>query len=378
MAGLPVELDARGRLLVRLGLGWSTLVCVVWAVAVDGTRADWVDLGTAGTALSVLAALALPWGMRFPATVAAVAVVDVAVNQLSPTIAVAATLLAARVRVRPLLAAAVLNGVVLVVLLVAVPDRYVDVLFREGTTVALPTTLGLLLRTTGDRARAERARVAELELRRDADRREAVLAERLRLERELHDGLGHRVSLMVLALSGVDAQLDRDPALARELVHHVQGVGHEAMQELRAVVLDEQRPPDDWPVAVQDAVARVRAAGLPVDLHLDPPAGPLLDGRGTLVARVVAEGLNNVAVHAPGATTTVTVGPAGGVLTAAVENARPTRPPSVAVTAGTGLDRLRRDATAAGGELTAGPTAAGGYLLTLRLPVAAAHDEEAP
>jgi signal transduction histidine kinase len=378
MAGLPVELDARGRLLVRLGLGWSTLVCVVWALVADRTRADWVDPGTAGTLLGVLAALALPFGMRFPVAVAVLAVVDVTVSELSPTITVAAALLAARVRTRPLLAAVVLNSVVLLVLLVAVPDRVFDALFREGTTVALPTTLGLLLRTAGDRARAERARVAELELRRDADRREAVLAERLRLERELHDGLGHRVSLMVLALSGVDAQLDRDPALARELVHHVQGVGHEAMQELRAVVLDAQQPPADWSAAVRDSVARVRAAGLPVDLQLEPPGDPLLDGRGALVARVVAEGLSNVATHAPGARTTVTVGPDDGALTARVENARPPRPSDAVATAGTGLDRLRRDATQAGGELTAGPTASGGYLLTLRLPGPGTTEEEAP
>jgi signal transduction histidine kinase len=114
--------------------------------------------------------------------------------------------------------------------------------------------------------------------------------------------------------------------------------------------------------------ARLRAAGLPVDVHLDVPVPPSRTA-GTTAYRIVQEALTNVIKHAGHVATRVEVTRAGDLLDLRVTNDRPGAPPASLPSGGHGLPGIRRRAELFGGEVFAGPVPGGGYALraTLRL-----------
>ncbi|MFE6282397.1 sensor histidine kinase [Streptomyces sp. NPDC057877] len=115
-------------------------------------------------------------------------------------------------------------------------------------------------------------------------------------------------------------------------------------------------------------IERVRAAGTPVSVAVSLPPDPLPPGVDLAAYRVVQEALTNTIKHAPGADAAVTVGYAGDVLEIEVINTAATRPPADGNGNGRGLIGLRERLAVYGGELTAGPTLAGGYQIRARVP----------
>jgi signal transduction histidine kinase len=165
------------------------------------------------------------------------------------------------------------------------------------------------------RRQADRLRIltARLERERDARVRLALIEEHTRIARELHDSIAHAVSVMVLQAGAAEQVLETAPERAREAIQAVQGAGRQALVELgRTLGLLAPDTPAPRLTALglgqlDELLAAVRRAGLPVELHVLGEPTPLparLDGA---AYRVIQEGLTNALKHAGAADTTVTI-----------------------------------------------------------------------
>ncbi|MCE0768312.1 histidine kinase [Pseudonocardia kujensis] len=221
---------------------------------------------------------------------------------------------------------------------------------------------------------ARQAEVAEEERRREAARQ--VDAERVRIARELHDTLGHTMSVVTLqAAVGEEALTDGKPAEARAALDAIGAAGAGAMTELRATLGTLRRDTGaPEPAAGLDRlpalVDGVRSSGLPVELRIsgDPSAVPAVVG--TTAYRVVQEALTNVLRHAGAECATVTVDTSGGwLLVEVVDDGRGTPGGRVAVEPGHGLHGMRERVALLGGDVQVGGAGGGGFRVRARLPV---------
>ncbi|MDX5461347.1 sensor histidine kinase [Micromonospora tulbaghiae] len=205
-----------------------------------------------------------------------------------------------------------------------------------------------------------------------AERRAEVervrLRERARIAQDMHDSLGHDLSLIALRAGALELAPDLSPAhraAAGELRASV-AAATERLHDVIGVLREERslRPPGE---TVADVVDGARDAGMTVDLRTDEADLPPLPAHA--VHRVVREALTNAARYAPGAPVTVEVSHDTDAVTVAVVNAPPPAgplpgPPSH----GSGLLALRERVRLAGGALDAGPRD-GGWAVTARVPL---------
>ncbi|MFC8734313.1 sensor histidine kinase [Luteimicrobium sp. NPDC057192] len=219
----------------------------------------------------------------------------------------------------------------------------------------------------------------------------AVVDERVRLARELHDVVTHHVTAMVVQADATQVLLrpgapDDAPVRdrARESLVAVSGTGRQALAELRQLLglLDAGDASGTAGAGgpglagLRELVETARRSGQDVELVDDGAAGRaagthLGPAAELALYRVVQEGLTNAVKHAAGSRTTVelSVGDAG--VSVAVRSHGPAvgSPPPVAG-GGRGLDGLRDRVAGLGGELSAGPAPDGGFVVTARVPVA--------
>jgi two-component system sensor histidine kinase DesK len=188
----------------------------------------------------------------------------------------------------------------------------------------------------------------------------AVLKERLRISRDLHDGLGR--SLTAIALKGDLASrlLDRDPATARTEVGELVQVAREAAQDVRRVARGYRAM--SLAGEVDRAVALLESSGVGCQAHL---AGVALPRRSEeALAWAVREAVTNVLRHSRATTCTITTSAGGGTLR--LEVANDGAPPEPGPPGG-GLTGLAERAAQAGGTCTATSTGSGGFLLTMEV-----------
>ena len=232
--------------------------------------------------------------------------------------------------------------------------------------------------TRGRRAYLEQVeqRAVDAERTREDEARRRAGEERIRIARELHDILAHRISMMSVQ-SGVGAHLlDRDPDQARRALVAVNQASKEALQELRATLgllrqVDgpEPRSPAPGLAQLEGVVAGARAAG--VDVQLDVSGNPrdLPTGVDLAAYRIIQESLTNVIRHARAATARIGIAYRGGDLLIQVDDdGRGAGLRDESAPGGNGLLGMRERATALGGELEAGPLAGGGFRVRARLP----------
>ena len=226
-------------------------------------------------------------------------------------------------------------------------------------------------------AASERAEQAERERLLLAN--QAVLAERVWIARELHDAIGHHVSLLVVQAGAVRSTLPDDHAAHAVLTSMIDG-GREAMTEMRRLV-DVLRPLDDEdrdgndsglgpPPGLDDLQVlcdRLRTAGLPLHLDVDVVAPPPRTADITAY-RIVQEALTNVVKHAGLVPTRVQIRGDERLLDLRVTNGPPSGVPVAGLgPGGHGLDGIRRRSALFGGEVFAGPVPDGGYALRATL-----------
>src|SRR4051812_18055345 len=234
--------------------------------------------------------------------------------------------------------------------------------------VVLPGAIGILVRTRALLLQALRDRADKAEAERELMARDAVLTERTRIAREMHDAVGHRVSLMVLQAGAIEmAAADRDRV--EQLAGQVQTAGRQALDELRQMVgvLRAEDVDDEAPLGPQPGLAdlgtlvrQAEDAGMAVDLALADGA-PVDAVAGRAAYRIVQEALTNASKHAPGAAVRVTVERTRDRLVVRVVNGPSQRPAGDAHSGGFGLVGLGERVRTLGGRLSTGPRLDGGF-----------------
>ncbi|WP_262284423.1 sensor histidine kinase [Micromonospora sp. MA102] len=198
------------------------------------------------------------------------------------------------------------------------------------------------------------------------------LRERARIAQDMHDSLGHDLSLIALRAAALELAADLPPA-HRSAAGELRASVSAATERLHDIigVLREERSGSLRPAGetVAELVDGARDAGMAVELRADPDGGDLPPLVAHAVHRVVREALTNAARYAPGAPLIVTVDRAGGEVAVSVVNGRPPAGPLPGPAShGSGLLALRERVRLAGGVLDAGPRDAG-FAVTARLPV---------
>jgi signal transduction histidine kinase len=370
------------------GLAWSQadevrrlVPIIALAVAIAAVVFDPASAGDVILAAVPVAAFAL-WtyapGVRLPAvSLAVLAPVIVAQRsgQLEPLLFESSLLAFVVGRWSRSLRSAALLGVPVVASPVLVS------LIQDPSEVAVGIwILGIAFPWVMARAVARQAQLAaELDATRRELARQALLDERRRIARDVHDLVGHGLAAVMLQVTSARHVLRRDPAAAEEALRSAEEVGRGSMQELRRTVAllrsdDEAGVAPPLPSAAEIAalVDQARAAGLAVELRIRGDLSGMAPSVGVAVYRIAQEALANAARHAPHAKTVLRLESAGRRVQLRAETTGP------ALTAAAadpdrpryGLIGMRERATAIGGEFAAGPTP-DGWQVTCRLPLEA-------
>ncbi|MER8236370.1 histidine kinase [Streptomyces sp. NPDC094049] len=244
---------------------------------------------------------------------------------------------------------------------------------------ALVALLGITVRSRRDHTAALVDRARRLETERDQEVRLAAAAERTRIAREMHDIVGHHLSVVTGLADGGRYAAARNPERAAQALDAIGTTSREALAELRrllGVLRDDGPEADRAPqptLADLDALLTgVRQAGLPVrfDLRGEPAALPLTPGAQLTVYRVVQESLTNALKHAgEGARATVVLSHTAHEVRVEVTDTDGTAPPPAGPPhRGQGLTGMRERAALYDGTLDSGPLPTGGWRTALRLP----------
>jgi signal transduction histidine kinase len=219
--------------------------------------------------------------------------------------------------------------------------------------------------------------VSQLERTRRQLAQRALLEERRRLARDVHDFVGHGLAAVMLQVTSARHVLRRDADAAEEALRSAEEVGRRSMQELRRTVTllrsdDEAGAATPVPAAseIPTLVAQARAGGLAVDLHTRGDLSRIPPSVGLALYRIAQEALANAARHAPRARTTLGLELVNGRVALLAETSGP-------IVAGSASERerphygligMQERATALGGEFAAGPTP-DGWRVRCELPV---------
>ncbi len=240
------------------------------------------------------------------------------------------------------------------------------------------TALAIALDSISSRHRAQRALTVQTE-RTEAERgRRAVLEERTRIARELHDVVAHHMSLIAVQAETAPYRLKDLPEPARAEFSSLSGTAREALVDMRRLlgVLRQDQPAvlapqpqlSDLPALIEAA----RRAGVSVAMSAPPEWGQVPPGIGLCAYRIVQESLSNASQHAQGAEVTVSVNTAAGTVVLRVANGpgKPAAKIEAGPRVGQGLAGMRERVTLLGGSLSAGPAPDGGFLVSAVLPLA--------
>jgi len=219
--------------------------------------------------------------------------------------------------------------------------------------------------------------VVELEGTRHQLAQQALLAERRRIARDVHDFVGHGLAAVMLQVTSARHVLRRDVDAAEEALRSAEEVGRRSMQELRRTVTllrsdDEGGVAAPVPTAseIPALVEQARAGGLAVELHTRGDLSGIPASVGLALYRIAQEALANAARHAPRARTMLGLELANGRVTLVAETSGPVlaRSASERDRPHYGLIGMQERATGLGGEFAAGPTA-DGWQVRCELPV---------
>ncbi|MBM7171384.1 sensor histidine kinase [Streptomyces sp. G44] len=378
----------------RHPLAWDVLVTGVFVVAAltDATGGGWrrtaADPEVArGLVLLLSLALSVPllWRRRHPLAALAVMTAATATSNWTGAWLQAALIqfivvfnIALRLPPRTLGRAAAMTALPITVCVFAYPrDSWDELIVPQIWSFAVVALAGITVRSRQDHTQALVDRAHRLEVERDQQAQLATAAERNRMAREMHDIIGHHLSVITGLADGGSYAAAKSPERAAQALEAIGTTSRQALSELRRL-LDVLR--DDTPGAADRSpqpaltdldglIDGVRAAGLPVrsTVHGRPDSVPA--GRQLTVYRVVQEALTNTLKHGgPDATATVDVSCTETAVTVQVTDTGTggSSPPG----SGRGLTGMRERTSLYDGTLEAGPLPAprGGWRVRLHLP----------
>ena len=333
--------------------------------------------------VAVLTAGALPLRRVWPGPVFLWTLVAAAVLAQWPAhgtlfpvaLAIALYTVAATMRRAEALAAAALAAGVVVLVVAQDGTRHWALAITDAVGFAGAVLLvGLYVGTRRAYLAELRDRAQRLERERDASSALAAAEERARIAREMHDSVAHHLTVIVALSDGALRAVTRSPDEACDAIRDVSGTARQALAETRRLlgVLrggfgQESRQPLPSLADLDDLVARVRAAGLPVRYERTGAAADLPTGVQLAVFRLVQEALTNTMKHAgPRASAAVRLQVSPGEVRVDVEDdgTGGTAEPGAA---GGGLTGMRERIKAFGGELDCGPRDPRGWRVTARL-----------
>jgi len=276
--------------------------------------------------------------------------------------------------------AAVLSGVVLVVLFVFSHSisgwgaRIVLWLVFSGAYV-----LGLVIKVYRESAAQAAQRAALFAADRDARAREAVADERTRLARELHDVVGHALNVVVIQAGAAQRVMEKKPQLAREALASIETAGRQALQDVERMLgimrvesnegeSLQARPGLDRLQALAEQVTR---AGLPVRVAVSGARVPLPASLDMSAYRIVQEALTNSLKHAGRARAAVTLSYSDDALEVEVLDDGCGVPVNeeAALAGGRGIPGMRERVAVFGGRMEVGPRQECGFRVWARLPL---------
>ncbi|WP_018159823.1 sensor histidine kinase [Smaragdicoccus niigatensis] len=228
---------------------------------------------------------------------------------------------------------------------------------------------GVVLRLRDETAKQLEIRRTELEAERELFAQLSVRNERARIAAELHDIIGHALSVMVVQAAAGQRLVDADPALAGNALATIADSarrGREDLHKLVGLLGGEEVGSPDLSM-IEEIVGRATASGLKVTCRFEGDRDGVAAEAAQLGFRVVQEGLTNALRYAPGAAVRVLVRGAGRSLIVRVENDPAVDASPSILGVGSGLRGLRERVQQLGGRVVAGPTLGGGWVLEANL-----------
>jgi signal transduction histidine kinase len=195
--------------------------------------------------------------------------------------------------------------VVLMPQILLTPHVVSNLFFEPTILVFAPWLIGRWLREHAARARRFRALSEQLDAEREQHVSGAVDRERIRIAQELHDVIGHCLSVIVLRAGGARVVVEGEPERAREAMRVVERAGREALGEMRHLLgvfgserIGEDRHSQPGLASIEDLVARTRASGLETELTVNGRPREVPPALALCIYRIVQEGLTNTIKHA--------------------------------------------------------------------------------
>ncbi|MFC9998071.1 sensor histidine kinase [Nocardia sp. NPDC127526] len=257
----------------------------------------------------------------------------------------------------------------------ATGDSFSDAGFGWPVAITGLVVLGLLVRwlVSSRQALVRQEEVTELER-----ARRAILEEKARIARDLHDVVAHHMSMVVVQAQTAPYRINDLSPEARAEFESIGTGARSALNEIRGLLgvlrSDGQLPehaPQPTAADVQAMLEGAQRAGVPLAWSIDGVLAGIPDTTGLALYRIVQESLANASRHAQGAPVRVHIA-VGTALTLTVENgpAIGARPADPSGTPGSGLTGMQARATAVGGTLSAAPRPDGGFVVHAELPLA--------
>jgi signal transduction histidine kinase len=244
----------------------------------------------------------------------------------------------------------------------------------SSAAIALPAMIPIVLGHLVRLRRSTRRALAEQAARHHAET--AVLEERQRIARELHDVVAHHMSVIAIQAEAAPYKVaEPSPELAESFAQ-IRVSALEGLSELRRglgvlrTTEDPQIAPQPGLERLDEVVASARNGGLTIEVTAIGEARLLPQGVALSAHRILQEALSNVMKHAPGASVTVEIAYTSAALRLRVVNGPGADPRTVAESGGGhGLVGMRERVTMLGGELTTGPEPSGGFAVAAVLPL---------
>jgi signal transduction histidine kinase len=220
-------------------------------------------------------------------------------------------------------------------------------------------------------------RTAQLEHEREENARRAVLDERVRISRELHDVVAHHVSVMGIQAGAARRMLTKSPQQAEEALSAIEATSRTAVLELHRLLGFLRQESDTVELAPQpslrqldELIAQMRESGLPIEVRIEGEERPLAPSVDLSAYRIVQEALTNVLKHAGRARAAVTV--RYGTEAVDIEIVDDGRGPTNGARpaeGGKGLIGMRERVSLLGGSLSVGHHPGVGFSVRAHLPL---------